>query len=471
MMRHDFHPTVLRSYDIRGIVGTTLGTDDAHAIGLGFASIVAEAGGTRVAVGRDGRLSSPDLAKALIEGLVAGGMTVLDIGPGPTPMLYFADQHHGTDGAIQVTGSHNPPSHNGFKMVLGHKPFFGDDITGLGQRLAGGVAAKAGGSARHVEIADIYLCAMLDKAGIETSSGALDLLASETLIWDCGNGATGPIVTALVPHLPGTHEVLFPEVDGTFPNHHPDPVDPETLGMLRQAAAESGAMMGIGFDGDGDRIGLIDGKGRQVPGDLLTAYLARGVIARTPGSDVIFDVKSSLAALDAVAAMGGKPSLWKTGHSHMKMRLKETGAPLAGEMSGHLFIADNYFGFDDALFAALSILKEYARSGESITRFLDNLPPVYATPELRIPCADEEKFDVIRRVIADVAAAPDPDMTERADMDGIRVSGSLGWWLIRASNTGAELVARAEGRDEESRDLLKERIRSRLSKAGLDWKG
>jgi len=470
-MRHDFHPSILRSYDIRGIVGTTLSTEDAKAIGLGFASVVADRGGSRVAVGRDGRLSSPDLADALIHGLVDGGMTILDIGLSPTPMLYFADQHHGTDGAIQVTGSHNPPSHNGFKMVLGHKPFFGDAIIGLGQRLAGGVDARAGGSVQQVDIADTYIRAMLDKAGIETASRELDLLASETLIWDCGNGATGPIVTALVQHLPGKHKVLFPEVDGTFPNHHPDPVDPETLGMLRQSVAESGAMMGIGFDGDGDRIGLIDAKGRQVPGDLLTAYLARGVIAGNPGRDIIFDVKSSLAALDAVTAIGGKPSLWKTGHSHMKMRLKETGAPLAGEMSGHLFIADNYFGFDDAMFAALSILKEYFRSGESITRFLDNLPPVYATPELRIPCADEIKFEVVERVIADVEAAPDHDMTGSADMDGIRVSGSLGWWLIRASNTGAELVARAEGRDEQSRDLLKERIRSRLGKAGLDWTG
>jgi len=464
MMRHDFHPTILRSYDIRGIVGTTLSTDDARAIGLGFARFVADAGGSRVAVGRDGRLSSPDLAEGLIHGLVDGGMTVIDIGLGPTPMLYFADQHHQTDGAIQVTGSHNPPTHNGFKMVLGHKPFFGNDITELGRRLAAGVEAQPGGSVEQIEITDVYVRAMLEKSGQN-----LDILASETFIWDCGNGATGPIVTSLVQHLPGNHKVLFPEVDGTFPNHHPDPVDPETLGMLREAVAENNAMMGIGFDGDGDRIGLIDARGRQVPGDLLTAYLARGVIARNPGKDIIFDVKSSLAALDAVARTGGRPSLWKTGHSHMKMKLKETGAPLAGEMSGHLFIADNYFGFDDALFAALSILNEYARCHESITSFLDALPPVFATPELRIPCADEEKFDVVRRVIDDVAENPDADLTDIADMDGIRVSGELGWWLIRASNTGAELVARAEGRDETSRDQLKERIRSRLSKAGLEW--
>ena len=471
MMRNHFHPTVLRSYDIRGIVGITLNAEDAHAIGLGFASFVAETGGNRVAVGRDGRLSSPDLAEALINGLVAGGMTVLDIGLGPTPMLYFADQHHQTDGAIQVTGSHNPPTHNGFKMVLGHKPFFGDDIAGLGQRLATGVETREGGSVERIEIADTYIDTMLEKSGIGKTGQDLNLLASQALIWDCGNGAAGPIVTSLVRHLPGAHHVLFPEVDGTFPNHHPDPVDPETLDLLREAATERGAMMGIGFDGDGDRIGLIDAKGRQVPGDLLTAYLARGVIARNPGADIIFDVKSSLAALDAVTAMGGRPSLWKTGHSHMKMRLKETEAPLAGEMSGHLFIADNYFGFDDALFAALCILKEYARCKESITSFLDNLPPVFATPELRIPCADEEKFDVVRRVIDDVVANPDQDITGSADMDGIRVTGELGWWLVRASNTGAELVARAEGRDENSRDQLKDRIRSRLSRAGLEWNG
>ena len=464
-MQHHFHPTILRSYDIRGIVGETLHEADAHAIGFGLGAIVRSSGGSRVAVCRDGRLSSPALAAALKDGLIAAGMSVCDIGAGPTPLLYFADRHLACDAAIQVTGSHNPPTHNGFKMVLGHAPFFGEEIQHLGSMMAAGVDGATGGSAENIDLNAAYLDA------ISAAAGEITGLDGQTVIWDCGNGATGPLTEALTATLAGRHKVLFAEVDGTFPNHHPDPVDPETLDLLRAAVAGDHALMGIGFDGDGDRIGIIDSTGRQVPGDLLTAYLARGAIARNAGAAVIFDVKSSLAALDAVSRAGGIPSLWKTGHSHMKTRLKQTGAPLAGEMSGHIFIAEDYFGFDDALYAALAILRETARSGETLTGFLDNLPPVYATPELRIPCPDEIKFDLVRQVIADVAGTPDGDQQDITDIDGVRVTGDLGWWLIRASNTGAELVARAEGRDEAGRDELRNRIRMRLAAAGLDWQG
>lgn len=465
LIRHLFHPSILRSYDIRGIVGDTLHDDDARAIGVGIGSIVRQKGGSRVAIGRDGRLSSPVLAEALKSGLIAAGMQVYDIGEGPTPLLYFADRHLETDAAIQVTGSHNPPTHNGFKMVLGHEPFFGADIQNLGAMMASGVEPGTAGESQNTDLNAVYLETIL------TAAGTLTGLDDKTVIWDCGNGATGPLTELLTRRLPGYHKVLFAEIDGTFPNHHPDPVDPATLDLLRAATAEHKAFLGIGFDGDGDRIGIIDAKGRQVPGDLLTAYLARGVIARNPEALIIFDVKSSLAALDAVEQFGGQPQLWKTGHSHMKMRLKETGAPLAGEMSGHIFMADGYLGYDDALFAALAVLRETARSGETLTEFLDSLPDVHATPELRITCPDEIKFDVVSKVIADVAANPDPDQIAQADMDGIRVTGESGWWLIRASNTGAELVARAEGRDETARDELRDRIRTRLTTAGLDWQG
>ncbi len=468
-IEHVFHPTILRAYDIRGIVGETLHERDAYMIGLGFAATLRKQGGRSVAIGRDGRLSSPMLANALGQGLVDGGMAVTDIGEGPTPKLYFADIHLNTDGAIQVTGSHNPPSHNGFKMVIGHKPFFGDDITKLGTDMAAGVAVGVGGSLREEDVTARYLDALL--APVHDTPEMAEALSGSSIIWDCGNGAAGPTVLDVTAKLPGTHHVLFPEIDGTFPNHHPDPVDPETLDLLRDAVDVHNAVIGIGFDGDGDRIGLIDGKGRQVPGDLLTAYLARHSIRKNPGAAVIFDVKSSLAALDAVADMGGAPSLWKTGHSHMKIRLKETGAPLAGEMSGHIFIKDGYFGFDDAIYAAIAVLREMAVSGESITAFIDSLPDVYATPELRIDCPEEIKFGIVEKVANDVNAKPDDDMISLADMDGIRVTCQSGWWLIRASNTGAHLVARAEGRDDMARDMLKERIRSRLHSAGLDWTG
>ena len=469
MITHRFNPTILRAYDIRGIVGETLTEDDAYMIGLGFAATLRQRGGRRVAIGRDGRLSSPQLSAALGKGLGDGGMAVIDIGVGPTPKLYFADIHYDCDGAIQVTGSHNPPSHNGFKMVMGHKPFFGDEITALGETMARGVATDNGGMTEERDVTAAYMDALMTPFH-ETPEMA-DGLSGMSVIWDCGNGAAGPTVLDVTAALPGRHHVLFPEIDGTFPNHHPDPVDPATLDLLREAVATHQAALGIGFDGDGDRIGLIDAKGRQVPGDLLTAYLSRHSLRQTSGADVIFDVKSSLAALDAVAAMGGNPSLWKTGHSHMKIKLKEIGAPLAGEMSGHIFIADGYYGFDDAIYAAIAVLREMVVSGESITEFIDNLPAVYATPELRIACPEDIKFETVRRVIADVKENPDDDMIEIADMDGIRVTGHLGWWLIRASNTGAELVGRAEGRDEAACATLKARIQERLQTAGLNWKG
>ena len=464
-MQHHFHPTILRAYDIRGIVGETLFPEDAYAIGLGFAQKVRQAGGQHVVIGRDGRLSSPDLSAALAEGLVAGGMTVRDIGTGPTPKLYFADIHLNADAAIQVTGSHNPPTHNGFKMVFGHKPFFDQDIQTLGADTAAGLETAAGGRLEAIDLHEDYIKAMLDAAGSFTG------LDDMTFIWDCGNGAAGPCAESLTASISGKHHVLFADIDGTFPNHHPDPVNPETLDLLREAVATHDAEIGIGFDGDGDRIGLIDAKGRQVPGDLLTAYLARHSLRKSPGADVIFDVKSSLAALDAVTALGGNPMLWKTGHSHMKVKMKDTKAPIGGEMSGHLFLADGYYGFDDALYAALAVLREMALSGETITQYIDSLPPTFATPELRIPCADETKFQTIANVIDDVAAHPDADQRDVATMDGIRVTGDKGWWLLRASNTGAELVGRAEGRNQDDCDALKSRIKSRLKTAGLDWAG
>ncbi len=464
MIQHHFHPSILRAYDIRGVVGVTLHDHDAYMIGLGFAATLRGDGGKAVVIGRDGRITSPDLSTALARGLVDGGMTVTDIGISPTPKLYYADIKLNADGAIQITGSHNPPNHNGFKMVRRHKPFFGDDIQALGRHVAKGVAPAIGGSLTQIDVQADYINALLDAAG------DLNGIDDMNIVWDCGNGAAGPTTIDITARLKGNHHVLFADIDGTFPNHHPDPADPETLELLRRAMIKHDAILGIGFDGDGDRIGLIDGKGRPVTGDLLTAYLARPILRRIAGAEVVFDVKSSLTALDAVTAMGGKPSLWKTGHSHMKMRLKETGAPIAGEMSGHIFIADGYFGFDDAIFAALAVLRETIASGETVTEFIDSLADTYATPELRIACRDDIKFDIVAKVIANTLSSPDTDTLECIDIDGIRVTCPKGWWLIRASNTGAELVVRAEGRNEADRDILKKRIAARLAEAGLDWR-
>ena len=459
MSAHRFHPTILRAYDIRGIFEDTLTTDDAFAIGLSFISIQKQRGlGNEVAVGRDGRLSSPALAAALIDGLVAGGAQVSDIGCGPTPMLYFAAHELASGGAIQVTGSHNPPTHNGFKMVMGGLSFFGVDIEELGRVSAAGPDRNDDGGVVTRDIEEAYVDRL--------AAGAV--ATGLSVIWDCGNGASGPATEKLVAHLDGTHKVLFPEIDGTFPNHHPNPVDPETLELLRAEVAAAGANLGIGFDGDGDRIGIIDGKGRQVPGDLLTAFLAKDVSARHPGAPILLDVKSSEAALRLVESAGADAQIWKTGHSHMKKRMKELEAPLAGEMSGHIFIADNYLGFDDAIYAAARVITQMVKGGQSITEFMDSLPEQHATPELRIDCPDTVKFDAMEKIRAHVLSGH--DAKDVNSIDGVRVRSGDGWWLIRASNTEAALVARAEAAGRAALDRLLGDIETTLAAAGLDWK-
>ncbi len=452
------HPSILRAYDIRGIYDQSLKPEDATAIGRAFAKCLTNKFlGKKVVVGQDGRLSSPTLSKALIDGLVDGGADVTDIGCGPTPMLYFAATHLDADGAIQVTGSHNPPTHNGFKMVMGGKSFFGAEITDLGALCAAGVPSQKGGSCVRKSIFDEYVTRLLQSA----DAGKL------SVIWDCGNGASGPVTNAVVDRLTGKHEVLFSKIDGNFPNHHPNPVDPETLQMLRTAVKSAKADLGIGFDGDGDRIGVIDAKGRQVAGDLLTAYLAQDIAKRHPGTTMLLDVKSSQLAVDMLSASGADVKIWKTGHSHMKKKMAETGSLLAGEMSGHIFIADNYFGFDDAIYVAIRILTQTVRTGQSITAFLDSLPDQHTTPELRINCADDRKFVIMEKLQSIIAQQYACEAINT--IDGIRVTLPSGWWLIRASNTEAALVARAEAASPDALEQLIMEIEMALASAGLSW--
>ena len=459
MTQHIFHPSILRAYDIRGIVGETLTLADAHAIGLGYAACLRHRGhGNHVAVGRDGRLSSPALAAALCDGLVAGGAQVSDIGCGSTPMLYYAGVTLDADAAIQVTGSHNPPSHNGFKMVMNGVVFFGDDIQQLGEISAAGPAKMAGGSYAEVAVFDDYI----DRLTADANTGDF------TVIWDCGNGAAGPSTIAATKRLNGRHKVLFGDIDGTFPNHHPNPVDPETLAILCDAVAGAGADLGIGFDGDGDRIGIVDAKGRQVPGDFLTAFLAQDILERSPGAPVILDVKSSDMAMDLITQAGGDAQIWKTGHSHMKTRMAALTAPLAGEMSGHIFIKDGFYGFDDALYVGIRVLCQMAKTGQSITDFIDGLAPQHATPELRIDCPDDQKFGVIDRLAAHIKSQI--DAKNLSLIDGVRVRTNDGWWLVRASNTEAALVARAEGKTPVILDNLVGDIEAALAGAGLHWR-
>ena len=452
---HHFDPTILREYDIRGIVGETLSDDDARAIGRGFASMLRARGGHRVALGFDGRLSSPRLHDAVAEGLCAAGVDVTSVGMGPTPMLYFASHVLDVDGGIMITGSHNPPDYNGFKMVMLGKSFFGDDIQALGALMAAGDVASGDGGFAEVDLRERY------RARLAKEFAPAHRLK---IIWDCGNGAAGDIVTALTAKLAADHTVLFGDVDGTFPNHHPDPTVAENLADLIAAVADQGADLGVGFDGDGDRIGVVDDQGRIIWGDQLLAILAEEVLADSPGATIIADVKASQALFDRIAALGGAPLMWRTGHSLIKAKMAETNAPLAGEMSGHIFFKDRYYGFDDALYVAMRLIGRLARTGEKLSALRDRLPDIVNTPEIRIEVDERQKFSAVERIKTWLANTGTGQVT---DIDGVRVSTDDGWWLLRASNTQNVLVARCEAADAAGLDRLKAQVRAALAAADI----
>lgn len=456
IFRHRFDPTSLREYDIRGTVGKTLGPEDAYAIGRTFASVVAGDGGRTVVIGYDGRLSSPALERALVEGAMASGMDVVRIGCGPTPMLYFASADLNADGAIMVTGSHNPPDHNGFKIVLANRPFFGPQIHLLGQMAATGtVVPQAPGTTRMVDVKAAYIDRLLRDH--DNRGRALNV------VWDCGNGAAGDVVSLLVRHLPGRHRVLNAAIDGHFPAHHPDPTIPANLRQLITAVRHDGADLGIAFDGDADRLGVVDDTGAIVWADQLLLILARDVLRTHPGATVIADIKTSQVVFDEIGRAGGRPDMWKSGHSQMKERMADTGALLAGEMSGHIFFADRWYGFDDALYAALRLLDVVSRLDGPLSDARRALPATVSTPELRFACADTRKFDVIAEVATRLAQAG----ADVCDVDGVRVSTPDGWWLLRASNTQAALVARAEGATQAALDRLKAALSAQLALSGV----
>ncbi len=452
-MTHCFHPTALREYDIRGIVGQTLGTDDARAIGRGFGTRVRRDGGRKVAVGYDGRLSSPILEAALIEGLTASGCDVVRIGLGPTPMLYFAVHALGCDGGVQITGSHNPPDYNGFKMMLGHGPFYGADIQALGTMAATGDWEEGAGTVSSIDIEDRYV----DRLLLHFKGAGFHIA------WDAGNGAAGRIIEKLTARLPGEHVLLYTDIDGNFPNHHPDPTEEKNLADIRRVVSDKGLDFGLAFDGDGDRIGAIDGEGRIVWGDQLLGILASDLLKDLPGATIIADVKASKTLFDGIAKAGGRPLMWKTGHSLIKAKMKETGAPLAGEMSGHIFFAHDYYGFDDALYAAVRLMQAIDRLGGSLTALKSAMPQVVNTPELRFQSTEERKFAVVREVLERLRASG----ATVDETDGARVTTADGWWLLRASNTQDVLVARAEATDDAALARLMDAINAQLAQSGV----
>ena len=445
---------IFREYDIRGLHATELTDVVAESVGRAFAARIADDGGTKIALGRDVRPSSARLAGAVERGLVAAGMTVERVGLVPTPALYYAVAARGLDGGIQITGSHNPPEFNGFKMTSRKRPIFGADIQKMRERIeAGSLPARAGGTASDRPVLDDYRPMLVDR--LKSPKGL-------RVVMDCGNGCAGTVVPQVFEAMGHTIVPLFTELDGTFPNHLPDPTVPKLMESLSAAVKKERADFGIGFDGDADRIGAVDSTGKMVFGDQLLALLARDVLARVPGAEILFDVKCSQGLIEDIAAHGGRPSMWKTGHSLIKSRLLETGAPIAGEMSGHMFFSEGYFGFDDALFAAGRLLRYVASTGKTFDTLIDSIPHYFATPETRLECDEELKFKVPEEMKKQFGGK-----YRVIDIDGARVEFGDGWGLVRASNTQPVVVVRFEARTPERLEEIQRMMMEPLQRLGV----
>lgn len=463
--KHEFHPSILRAYDIRGVYNETLFDNDAYFLGKCFASFLKNNRQGKIVVACDGRISSPTLKERLIQGLLSSGLHIVDIGLGPTPMLYYALYHLNCDAGIMVTGSHNPGNHNGFKMMLKDRPFFGKDITNLSQILDNNEFYDGQGLVEQCDVKNDYVerilqnC-LLTKLDSELLDEVDEFIPVKKLkiAWDAGNGAGGEIMKMLSKKIYGDHEIMFEEIDGNFPNHHPDPTVPKNLKHLIEKVKTEKCDLGIAFDGDADRIGVVDDTGEIIWGDQLMIFFAREILAKNKNATIIADVKASKVLFDEITLNHGKALMWKTGHSLIKAKMKETKALLAGEMSGHIFFADKYYGFDDALYAAIRIINIVASSNKTLSQMRQELPKTYSTPEIRIDCDDEEKF----RIIDDLKKSLKTNGENFNDTDGVRVDSNQGWWLIRASNTQPVLVARCEGYTLQSLEFLKASLREKL---------
>lgn len=445
---------IFRQYDIRGVVGEDLTPELARAVGRAYASRLAS--GRRaptVAVGRDNRPSSPELADALGRGLAEAGATAVDVGTVPTPVLYFAEEILGTDGGIQITGSHNPPEYNGIKMTVGGASLYGDAIRDLRERIVAEDFATGSGSRRREDVLDRYVEEVAERAAVD---------GEVSLTLDCGNG-TGSVVAVRALEAAGIEvDPLYCESDGTFPNHHPDPTVDAYVRDLMDRVRERGTGFGVGLDGDADRIGAVTEEGRLVRGDHLLLLFALDLLEREPGQQVIFDVKCSRALPEMIEAAGGRPVMWKTGHSLIKEKMRRTGAHLAGEMSGHICFADRYYGFDDAIYAAARLAGLVARSGKTLTALADRVPDYPSTPELRLDCPDERKFDVVREVVEHYRGR-----RPLFDLDGARVDFGPGWALVRASNTQPVVVVRFEAETREGLREIRDEVADVLGELGV----
>ena len=446
---------IFRQYDIRGIVDRDLTVEVALALGGAYAALLRERGvHGSVVVGRDNRPSGTKLRDALVDGLTKAGVDVVDIGVVPTPLLYWSLHHLGVVGGIQITGSHNPPEYNGFKLCLGTDSVHGHDIQHLLELIRRNAPPVGQGSVRREAVIDRYVADVVARTG--------PISRPMKIVYDCGNGAGALVAPQLMRALGVPAVGLFCESDGTFPNHHPDPTVPENLNDLIAAVRHEGAELGLAFDGDADRIGLVDGDGRIIWGDHILILYARDVLTRTGGGQpIIFDVKCSQALSDEIEKAGGRAVMWKTGHSLIKEKMKELRAPLAGEMSGHMFFTEGFYGHDDALYGAARLLRIVADSRKTVRELLADVPHFVSTPEIRVDCSDEQKFDLVRRAVEYFRARHDV-----IDVDGVRVLFGDGWGLIRASNTQPILVTRFEARSDERLHAIRAELEGWLRAQG-----
>ncbi len=451
-----FNPSILRAYDIRGIIGETLNVKDAELLGKVFASEIQERyGSCNIALGYDGRLSSPLLEEYLIKGLMYSGANVTRIGIGPSPMLYYSSIILNSDAAIMITGSHNAANYNGFKILDKKGNFYGEDIQKLGKRAQNKNFLKSKGNVKNFSIEESYLRKLIEAIDIKKKNLSIG--------WDAGNGATGRLLSKLLDFLPGKNILINEKIDGTFPNHHPDPTVPENLKQLIKIVKNKKMDLGIAFDGDGDRLAVVDKDGNIIFGDKLLYIFAKSVLQNNPRSTIIADVKASEYFFSEVEKLGGKALMWKTGHSLIKNKMKETGSLLAGEMSGHIFFADKYYGFDDALYASVRLVNIISQ-GKGIKELLSSFPKTYSTSEIRLECNDKEKFVVIDK-FKKIALKKYKNVSL---IDGIRVKSSKGWWLARVSNTQPAIVIRCESSTKELLlEFLKE-VTIILKKSGLE---
>jgi phosphomannomutase / phosphoglucomutase len=465
------NPSVFREYDIRGVADRDFGDDFVESLGRAIGTMIHRSGAPRdgrrhaMAVGRDCRLTSPRIAAALARGITAAGVDVIDVDVVPTPVLYFAPFHWSLDGGVVITGSHNPPEDNGFKILCGTSTIHGEDIARLRAWIEQGDLEQAGpgrqGSITRRDAVTPYL---------EHAVSGLTLGPRRIkVVVDAGNGVGGPTALQLYRRLGVEVVDLFCDMDGTFPNHHPDPVVEANLEDLRQTVLAEGADLGIALDGDADRLGAVDGKGRVIWGDQLMILFGRDILAAHPGATIIGEVKCSQALYDELEKAGGKPIMWKVGHSLIKAKMKEVGAVLGGEMSGHIFFADRYPGFDDGIYAGARLIELLSRSPRTLAELYDELPVMVNTPELRIECPDDIKFEVVARTTARLRARD--DVASVVDVDGARASFGDGWGLVRASNTQPALVLRCEAVSQERLAFIRTALETELAAARAEAAG